>query len=337
MSASVLGDGRFELVVAAKERVAEAVVRVVLTRPDGVALPTWTPGAHIDLILADQLVRQYSLCGDPADGERWEIGVLHEPDGRGGSRHVHQVLDVGDQVTASAPRNNFQLVPAPEYLFLAGGIGITPILPMVHAAQAAGATWRLVYGGRRHASMAFLDRLAQYGSRVTIHPEDIHGQLDLASLLDIPRPDVAVYCCGPEGLLAAVESRCSAWPAGSLHVERFQPRPVGADDIAGAGTAGTAGTGDVAVALSEFDVVLAQSGRTVRVPTSLSVLEALEAAGVDVLSSCREGVCGTCETGVVEGEPDHRDSILTEEERAASGLMMVCVSRSRTPKLVLDL
>ncbi len=176
--------------------------------------------------------------------------------------------------------------------------------------------------------MAFLDRLAQYGSRVTIHPEDIHGQLDLASLLDIPRPDVAVYCCGPEGLLAAVESRCSVWPAGSLHVERFQPRSAGADDIAGTGTA---------VALSEFDVVLAQSGRTVRVPTSLSVLEALEAAGVDVLSSCREGVCGTCETGVIEGEPDHRDSILTEEERAASDLMMVCVSRSRTPKLVLDL
>ncbi|WP_322750663.1 MULTISPECIES: PDR/VanB family oxidoreductase [unclassified Frankia] len=331
MSASAPQDGRLGLVVAAKERVAEAVVRVVLTRPDGGALPAWTPGAHIDLILTGQLVRQYSLCGDHGDESHWEIGVLHEPDGRGGSRHVHEVLSVGDQVTASVPRNNFQLVPAPEYLFLAGGIGITPILPMVQAAQAAGAAWKLVYGGRRHASMAFLDRLARYGNRVAVQPEDTHGQLDLGGLLGTPRPDVAVYCCGPEGLLAAVESRCAAWPAGSLHVERFRPRPPGAGGTNGVGRDGAAAV------LDEFDVVLARSGRTVRVPAARSVLEVLEAAGVDVLSSCREGICGTCETGVIEGEPDHRDSVLTDDERAASEFMMICVSRSRTPKLVLDL
>ncbi|WP_131746983.1 PDR/VanB family oxidoreductase [Frankia sp. Cppng1_Ct_nod] len=329
MSVRLPRDDQLTLVVAAKDHAAEAVVRVVLTHPDGAALPAWTPGAHIDLFLTPELIRQYSLCGDPTDHSRWEIGVLREPDGRGGSRHVHEALHVGDQVLVSAPRNNFELVTAAEYLFLAGGIGITPILPMVRAVEAAGARWRLVYGGRRRSSMAFLDSLAPHGDKVVVHPEDSHGLLDLDGLLGTARPGVAVYCCGPEGLLGAVESRCSGWPAGSLHVERFRARPV-EDDGAGEGAEGTA-------APSAFDVVLARSGRTVHVPASRSVLEVLEDAGMDVLSSCREGICGTCETAVVKGEPDHRDSLLTEDERATADFMMICVSRSRTPVLVLDL
>jgi ferredoxin-NADP reductase len=218
------------------------------------------------------------------------------------------------------PRNNFPLVGSPRYLFIAGGIGITPILPMIRAAEAAGAEWRLVYGGRQRASMAFLDELAHYGDRVSIRPQDETGLLDLDALLGTPEPDTLVYCCGPEPLLAAVEQRCHAWPPRSLHVERFSPKPL-----------------TEPVLTEAFEVVLRQSELELTVPPDRSILSVVEAAGVGVLSSCAEGTCGTCETAVLDGEPDHRDSVLTEEERQANDCMMICVSRSRGPRLVLDL
>jgi ferredoxin-NADP reductase len=224
-------------------------------------------------------------------------------------------------VRVRGPRNHFTLVDAPRYLFLAGGIGITPILPMVAAAEAAGADWRLVYGGRTRASMAFRDRLEErHPGRVDVRPQDETGLLDLASLLDEPAEGTAVYCCGPEPLLAAVEERCAAWPAGALHLERFAPK-AGADD----------GPREA------FEVELAQSGTTLTVPADRSILEVVEEAGVGILSSCREGTCGTCETGVLEGVPDHRDSVLTSEEQAENDAMMICVSRSCSARLVLDL
>ena len=167
------------------------------------------PGAHVDLVLGDAPTRQYSLCGDPADHHEYRLGILRDPDGRGSSLHVHDRLAVGDTVRVRGPRNNFPLVDSPRYLFIAGGIGITPILAMIRTAEAAGAEWRLVYGGRRRASMAFLDELARYGDRVSIHPQDETGLLDLDSLLGTPEPDTLVYCCGPEALLAAVEQRCA--------------------------------------------------------------------------------------------------------------------------------
>jgi len=307
------------LVVEERIETADGVVALVLADPGDAELPVWRPGAHIDVYLTDELTRQYSLCGDPADRHRWRIGVLREPDGRGGSAFVHDKLDTGSEVDVSAPRNNFGLADAPEYLFIAGGIGITPILPMLHAAEAAGARWRLLYGGRRAASMAFRDELDDYGERVTLRPEDEHGLLDLDAVLGEPRDDVLVYCCGPEPLLAAVEQRCESWPSGALRVERFHAAEW--DDAPG----------------ETFEVVLDRSGQTVTIPAEQSILETLEDAGVDVMSSCQEGVCGTCETAVLGGTPDHRDSLLTDDEREANDTMLICVSRALSARLTLDL
>jgi len=311
-----------ELVVARREDEAEGVVSLTLRHPEGRDLPEWEPGAHIDLALGGGLVRQYSLCGDPADRTAWRVAVLREPHGRGGSAYVHDRLTEGTPVHALGPRNNFALVPSSRYLFVAGGIGITPILPMVAAAEAAGARWTLLYGGRGRASMAFAERLAaSYGDRVRITPEDEYGLLDLASYLADPVPGTLVYCCGPEPLLGAVEERCAAgWPAGSLHVERFKARQTGADAPAGS-----------------FEVELRQSGLTLTVTPGRSILQTVEDAGVQVLYSCAEGICGTCETDIVEGEADHRDSVLTADEQAANETMMICVSRCRGSRLVLDL
>ncbi|MFD5480008.1 PDR/VanB family oxidoreductase [Streptomyces hawaiiensis] len=305
-----------ELVVGERESAADGVLALTLRHPLGEPLPAWEPGAHVDVLLEPGLERQYSLCGDPADRSAWRIAVLRESAGRGGSAHVHDQLGEGARVRVRGPRNNFTLEPAPRYRFVAGGIGITPILPMLAAAEAAGAEWTLLYGGRTRASMAFGAELGRYGDRVTIAPEDETGLLDLPSVLDDVPEGTLVYCCGPGPLLDAVEARC---PSGVLRVERFQPkeRETGAD--------------------TEFEVELARSGRTLTVAPDVSVLDTVRAAGVEVLYSCTEGTCGTCETDVLDGEPDHRDSVLTEEERAAGETMLICVSRCRGKRLVLDL
>ncbi|MDX3194888.1 PDR/VanB family oxidoreductase [Streptomyces sp. MN03-5084-2B] len=302
-----------ELVVESKEKLADGVVRLTLRAPDGGLLPPWEAGAHIDLVLPG-FVRQYSLCGDPSDTSAYVVAVLREPDGRGGSAYVHDSLSTGDRVPVEGPRNHFALVEAERYLFIAGGIGITPILPMLARVARSGRDWQLVYGGRTSSSMAFTAELASHGDRVTFRPQDEHGLLDLPALLAAARPGTAVYCCGPEPLLAAVEALGPA----DLHVERFTP----------------------VVDLGErtaFEVELAASGRVLPVPADRSILEVVEEAGVTVLSSCREGTCGTCETGVLGGEPDHRDSVLTADERLENEVMMLCVSRACSARLVLDL
>ncbi|KOV62077.1 ferredoxin [Streptomyces sp. MMG1121] len=304
------------MVVARREFVAEGTLSLTLRHPLGRQLPAWEPGAHVDLLLGPALARQYSLCSDPADRSAWRIAVLRERTGRGGSAHVHEELGEGGKVRVRGPRNRFPLEPAPRYRFVAGGIGVTPLLPMLAAAEAAGAAWSLLYGGRSRASMAFAGELARYGDRVTLAPQDETGLLDLAPVLDDVPDGTLVYCCGPGPLLDAVEERC---PAGRLRVERFQPMPqrAGPDE--------------------QFEVVLARSGRALTVAPEVSVLDAVRAAGVEVLYSCTEGTCGTCETEVLEGSPDHRDSVLSEEERAAGDTMMICVSRCRGARLVLDL
>ncbi|PVE13220.1 PDR/VanB family oxidoreductase [Streptomyces scopuliridis] len=309
------------LVVAERIESADGVAVLTLRHPGGEPLPEWQPGAHIDLLLDNGLVRHYSLCGDPGDRSAWRIGVLRVPESRGGSAYVHGKLHAGAEVRVRGPRNTFALRPAPRYLFVAGGIGITPVLPMIAAAEAAGADWRLLYGGRTRSSMVFLDELAAYGDAVAVRPQDEHGLLDLDGYLGEPDADTLVYCCGPEPLLAAVEERCRAWPSGALRVERFQARER-------EGTAAEAGA---------FEVVLSRSGRALQVEPGKSVLETAREAGVSVLFSCAEGICGTCETEVLEGEPDHRDSVLSPEERESGETMMICVSRSRGPRLVLDL
>ncbi|MER8157246.1 PDR/VanB family oxidoreductase [Streptomyces sp. NPDC094472] len=318
--------GEYEdtLLVARREEVASDVVALTLRHPTGRELPAWEPGAHLDLVLDPGPTRQYSLCGDPADRASWRIAVLRAPAGRGGSARVHDTLTEGSAVRVRGPRNHFALRPAARYLFIAGGIGITPLLPMTAAAEAAGADWRLLYGGRTRASMAFADQLAaRYGGKVRLVPQDEEGLLDLAPYLDAPSdPGTLVYCCGPEPLLQAAEQACRAWPDRALRTERFQPRT----DAAGAEPAGGA-----------FELVLTRSGLTLTVEPERSVLRTVEAAGVPVLYSCEEGTCGTCETDVVEGEVDHHDSVLTDEERASGETMMICVSRCRGPRLVLDL
>ncbi|MFC0448814.1 PDR/VanB family oxidoreductase [Rhodococcus jostii] len=312
---------RRQMQVAGKEVLADGVVRLTLVDHDGATAPAWTPGSHVDLILDDTITRQYSLCGDPGDTTSLTVAVLREADGRGGSIFVHDKLDTGDVVAVGGPRNHFALVDADSYLFVAGGIGITPLLPMVREVEAKGTSWQMLYGGRTRASMAFADELAEtHPERVRIRPQDQHGHLDLGAALDEVEPGTVVYCCGPEPLLQAIESACRERPHVTLHVERFAPKevPAGADDGA-------------------FEVQLDRTGKAVQVAADETILDAVLREGVDADFSCREGTCGTCEVAVLGGTPDHRDSVLSEDEQAENDAMMICVSRSCTPKLILDL
>jgi ferredoxin-NADP reductase len=274
----------------------------------------------VDVLLPGGLTRQYSLCGDRWDPFSYRIGVLRELAGRGGSAFIHDKLAVGTAVPIGGPRNNFALVPSPKYLFIAGGIGITPLLPMLAQAEMLDADWQLLYGGRTRTSMAFLDALEPYGEKVSVVPQDEHGLLDLAAWLPAARSDTKVYCCGPGPLLDAVERQCANWRTGLLRTERFVPKehsgPVRDDP---------------------FEVELCRSGLSVTVTPAKTVLQAVNEVGVNVLSSCRQGTCGTCETAVIAGEPEHRDSILDDDEHRAGDCMFICVSRSCSDRLVLDL
>ncbi len=308
-----------ELVVRAVDRVADEIVALTLARVDGEALPDWTAGAHIDLVFDGDLTRQYSLCGSTNDTSTWRVAVLHSRDGRGGSEAVH-ALTVGATVRGRGPRNHFPIVTASRYLFIAGGIGITPLLAMVHAVDAAGAPWELQYTGRSRSTMAFADELTDFGDRVSITATGEVGRLDLGAVLDAQLPQTLIYACGPESMLEEIQERTAQWPAGSLNVERF------------AAAAPVDSSRD-----TSFDVVLQRTGRTVTVAADTTVFDAVRAAGASVLGSCLEGICGTCETDVVEGEIEHRDSVLDEEERASGETMMICVSRCTSERLVLDL
>ena len=312
------------LVLDDRTDLAEGVVGLTFRSPDGAALPAWLPGAHLELLVeagGTPMLRQYSLCGSPDDSGSWRVAVLREAGGRGGSVHLHDRSAVGDLIRVRGPRNHFPLADAERYRFVAGGIGITPMLPMIEAAEAAGADWQLFYGGRSRASMAFLDELARYGDRVLICPQDETGLLDLGAAVSGADASTAVYCCGPEPLLAAIEERCSAGFAGTLHVERFH-----------------APEGKLSGPTSEFEVELVRTGVTLRVPEELSVLDVVEEAGVPTSPSCRQGTCGSCETRVLAGSPEHRDSCLSEVERSGGDIMLICVSRSADGgRLVLDL
>jgi ferredoxin-NADP reductase len=310
-----------DVVLEGKETVADGVIRLALRHPGGQPLPVWEPGGHLDLVLTRELTRQYSLCGDPQDSSMFQVAVLREESGRGGSRYIHDTLAEGQQVHVRGPRNHFPLVEAKRFLFIAGGIGITPILPMIAQVAASEAEWKLVYGGRKRSAMAFRGEIEQrYPEQIDICPEDECGLLDLPRLLAEPDEDTAVYCCGPEALLSAVEQHCTHWPSGALHVERFAPK-ADADDAPRA----------------VFQVELAKTGTVLEIPEGRSILDVIEESGVQVLSSCQEGTCGTCETTVLSGKPDHRDSVLTDEEKETGDTMMICVSRSCSPRLVLDL
>lgn len=306
---------------------AEGVLALCLVGPSGEVLPPWKPGAHLELVLPSGRVRQYSLCGDPADRDSYTVATLKQPDGRGGSREIHDAALVGSRITVRGPRNRFELVDAADYLLIAGGIGITPIMSMIRQLSESGADWRLVYGGRSRASMAFTGELHRLGgSRVEFVPQDEHGHPDLDRALSTVTRESAIYCCGPEGLIQAVERRCHDHsPALPLHTERFFPT-VGAIPPARTGES----SGD-------FEIELQRSGTVLTVTSGRSILDVVRDVKPETLSSCEEGFCGTCETKVIDGLPEHHDSILTAAERAKSATMMICVGRARSPRLVLDL
>lgn len=316
---TVVREFEADLVVRSAITVAEDVVELTLAHPAGETLPAWTPGAHIDLMLAEDCVRQYSLCGRSSAADAWTVGVLRTPDSRGGSERVHKLAD-GDTVRVRGPRNHFPVAPANRYIFVAGGIGITPLLAMIYEVEAAGIDWELHYGGRKKSSMAFTEQLAAYGDRVHLVPEDELGRLDLATILGSPQAGTLVYTCGPEPLLAAVEKACEGWPSGALHLERFAAKKSEGEDEN-----------------TEFELVLQRSGKTLTVPADKSVFDVVRAAGISVLGSCLEGVCGTCETEVIDGDVEHRDSVLDDDEKEANEVMMICVSRCRSACLTLDL
>lgn len=316
-----LSSGQTDVRVRSVSRTGQNIVVVSLVAADCQPLPRWEPGAHIDVVLEDDLIRQYSLCGDPDDAAEWRIAVLVTEHGRA-SALINQVRP-GDVVTVQGPRNHFPLVASEQYVFVAGGIGITPILPMVQRVAHQSLKWTLVYGGRCRNSMAFADELLQHGDSVLLWPELERGLIDLDNVLGTPQEGTAIYCCGPESLLNAIESRCTTWPKGTLHVERFAPSTDSAQKLE--------------YASPPFIVDLARTGQTINIAENESIIDALERAGIPTTTACRNGVCGTCETRVLDGSPDHRDSVLTESERQANDTMMICCSRSRSPRLVIDM
>jgi phthalate 4,5-dioxygenase reductase subunit len=309
--------------VAVAEPAAEGIVRFVLQGMDGAPLPSFTPGAHVTVRVPGGATRRYSLCNDPADGDRYEIAVKREAAGRGGSVALVDGARAGDVLECTAPRNDFPLARrAPGFVFIAGGIGITPIMSMVrHLVASGGPRFKLYYLTRSPAATAFAGVLAEpaFQGRVVLHHD--HGDparaFDLWPVLENPGA-THVYCCGPRPLLEAVRDMTGHWSASRIHFESFT-------DAAATRTA----------ADTPFDVHLARSGRTVRVGADESILDALRRAGLELASSCESGTCGTCRTGLLGGEADHRDLVLDEAARERS--IMICVSRARSGTLELDL
>jgi ferredoxin-NADP reductase len=309
-------------------RRAETAVNALLLELEsasGEALPEWPPGAHLDIHLPSGLTRQYSLCGAREDRSTYVVVVLREPHGRGGSEEIYREFGVGTEFISSTPRDHFRLVDASEYVLIAGGIGITPIKAMVDELRARGARWHLHYGGRSREHMAFVDELVDLGGdNVSIVPQDVHGLLAVPAIIGNLSPEVAIYCCGPAPLLDAVLTACAEAEASErLHFERFVP-PT---DYAGSVT-----DGDTA-----FEVELRSSGVTLQVPADRTLLEVVQSVVPDMPFSCTEGYCGSCETVVLDGQPDHRGSLMTPEEHDEERTMLICVGRSKSQRLVLDL
>lgn len=305
---------------------AENIVGVELVpTQSGVLLPPTEAGAHIDLQLPGGLRRSYSLLDGTGERRRYRIAVHRAPHSRGGSRWLHDSLRPGAQLAVSTPRNHFPLAEAaPCSVFIAGGIGITPILAMVARAQELGQTWSLHYAARTRRHAAFLDRLAQFargpGASLHLHFDDEHGgrPLDIAAVVRSLPAQAHVYCCGPAPMLAAYAQATADLPAERVHQEAF---------------AGVSAPDDA----KSYRVELARSGRSLQVAPGQTLLDALIAAGADPLYSCREGLCGTCEVRVLAGIPDHRDLVLTPEQRQANDRMLPCCSGARSDHLVLDL
>ncbi|MGZ6779643.1 MAG: PDR/VanB family oxidoreductase [Mycobacterium sp.] len=299
------------------------VVALTMAAADGRPLPRWHPGAHLDVHLPSGRVRQYSLCGRPDDTGTYRIAVRRIVDGGGGSIEVHDELPVGAAVITHGPRNAFPLTvpgygsPAQRFRFIAGGIGITPILPMLALAQRLGVDWSMVYAGRSRDSLPFIDEVGRFGDRIEVRTDDVSGVPTATELLGDCLDGTTVYACGPAPMLTAIRTALAGRDNVELHFERFAAPPV--------------------VDGRAFTATIASTGREIVVGADETLLSALRRADVAASYSCQQGFCGTCRTRVVAGTVDHRDSVLTEPERA-SGMMLVCISRAANgERLVLDL
>lgn len=316
------GDGPIRVRVHAMTFEAEGVLSVELRRPDGADLPAYAPGAHIDLHLPNGITRSYSLAGDPDLNDRYVVGVGLDAKSRGGSSYVHGKLRVGDLIDIEAPRNHFPLVEdAEKVVFIAGGIGVTPMLCMARRLARLGRPCEFHYAVRSRDRAAFLTELTDLGIEVALHVDAEAGRpAHVAGILAGHPAGTHFYCCGPAGMLTAFEDAAAGFDDALVHVEYFTPKVI---ETEGADTA--------------FTVELAKSGRSLEIPADRSILDVLADAGVAVQSSCEDGICGTCETAVLDGTPDHRDSVLTKAEQDSNRTMMICVSRCKGAKLVLDL
>jgi ferredoxin-NADP reductase len=322
-----MGEALLKARVHALRLEARDVISVELQPAEaGATLPAFEPGSHIDLHLADGLVRSYSLLNG-ANDRRYVIGVLKARDSRGGSRHVHEELRRGPELRISAPRNNFRLVEdARHSVLVAGGIGVTPLLAMLRRLAALGRSVEFVHCARSRADAAFLEEVEALAAahpqlELRRHFDDVQGgPPDLHKLLAGKPQDTHFYCCGPAPMLAAFEQACEALGYANAHIERFAPVEQAP-----------------ATATAACQVELRRSGRVIEVAPEVSILDAVLAAGIAADHSCREGMCGACETKIVCGDVEHRDSILTKQEREANQSMMICVSRGRSGSLVLDL
>lgn len=315
-----------DVVVTRKRREAEGIYSFELAAIDRRPLPAFSAGSHIDVHLPNGLVRQYSLCNHPEERHRYLLGVLLDPASRGGSQAMHEQVHEGSRLRISEPRNLFPLEHGAEYSVLfAGGIGITPILCMAERLARIGALFELHYCGRSAERMAFIDyiRHSPFADRVHIHVDDGEDsqRLDTARVLSMPAADSHLYVCGPTGFMEHVlgTAREQGWAEAQLHREYFTAAAVPADKAGG------------------FEVQLASTGQCFQVPATLSVAQVLLEAGIDIPLSCEQGICGTCLTRVLEGEPDHRDMFLTDAERARNDQFTPCCSRARSARLVLDL
>lgn len=308
--------GMMPLIVQEIVQETPTIVSLILVDPEGRRLPAWDPGAHVDLQLITRHERQYSLCGDPADEFSYRIAVLREEHSRGASHYIHRFLKVGRKVFVRPPRNLFPLSDAKRHLLLAAGIGITPILSMARRLASTDADWRLVYAVRNRSDIAFADELAALGDHVRVHVSAESGRLDLTALLADLAPGTDVSACGPMGFTDALAARVETLPAGCrLHMERFQPKPR------------------AFAPNTDFTVLCARSERTVEVSARQTMLQALQSARVGIPGSCLRGTCGSCAVQVLDGVPEHRDSLTVDD---TSRIMYPCVSRSSSPTLVID-
>lgn len=312
--------------VARKTVEALDICSFELTSADGKPLPAFSAGSHVDVQVPGSSTRQYSLCNDPAESHRYLIGVLKDAGSRGGSKAMHDKVNVGDTLEISAPKNHFALAhEAKRHLLVAGGIGVTPILCMAERLAVTGGDFEMHYCTRSKDRTAFVERIAKsgYAAKVAHHYDDgaPEQKLDIAKLVAAPAAGTHLYVCGPKGFMDAVlgAARAAGWPEAQLHYEFFSAAPTATD------------------ADGSFEVQLASSGRIIVVPKDKTVAQALASAGVEVMTSCEQGVCGTCITRVLEGEPDHRDLYFTPEEHAANDQFTPCCSRSKSARLVLDL